>query len=243
MKLETKKQLKGIINTYNRVMKGMEHNAAKSVRDNARAYGGIIRAEKGKIQEYISEALIHIAWVTELSKSEDRIEINSKKIRIPLKLEYVKGIHDNNVRKYVLSNMGIYYYGLSVDKHVFIDKNFVMGVECKAYAENAMLKKILTDFSLLKTKFPDLTCFLFQLESMLGGDYKDVRRSPMGSKPTHAIMSYFCNVDLRIVTLLQGERHPLRPINKAKFFKPITMESLELAIEALVDGFRASNTL
>ena len=243
MKIETKKMLCELIETYNRVMKVMEHDAAKSVRDDARAYGGFIRAAKGKMQEYIAEELIRIAWITELSKSKQSIEINSSKIKVPIKVEYVQNIRNKRIRDYILSNIRGYHYGLSVDKHVFINNKFVMGVECKAYAENAMLKRILVDFYLLKTLYPDLVCFVLQLESMLGGDYHDITREPKGSRPTHTLMSYFDNIDLKIVTLLPGERHPLRPINKIDYFKPLTTNSLEIAIEALVDGFREGRLL
>ncbi len=38
--------------------------------------------------------------------------------------------------------MSDYYYSLSVDKQVYVDGNFIIGVECKSYTENAMLKRI-----------------------------------------------------------------------------------------------------
>jgi len=47
----------------------------------------------------------------------------------------------------------------------------IMGIECKAYTENAMLKRILVDFTLLKSIVPKANCVLLQLESQLTGDY------------------------------------------------------------------------
>jgi hypothetical protein len=166
------------------------------------------------------------------------LEINSTKIKIPIQLDYVKKLKDKIVKDYILENIRKFYYGLSVDKHVFLDGHFIFGIECKAYTENAMIKRILVDFQLLKTRFPELGCYLFQLESQLGGDYSTIVTLPKGSSPTHTLMSYFPSVELNIVTLLPGERKVDRPINKPDFFKPLTIESLEIALTKTVEGFK-----
>ena len=242
MKSETVRQLKDLIETYDRVMKVMEHDAAEAMKRDSRAYGGFVRATKGKIQEFLTEKIVRIAWDVELHRPPARLAINSKKIRIPIQMQYVQRLKDRAVRNYVLGNIKKFYYGLSVDKHVFIDGKLVLGVECKAYTENAMLKRILVDFHLLKTKAPDMLCYLFQLESQLGGDYSAGKRNPRGSTSSHTLMSYFSNVDLRVVTLLPGERKVDRPINKSQFFKTLALDRLELAINMLVDGFRECTT-
>jgi hypothetical protein len=213
----------------------------KHIKEDGRAYGGFIRATKGKLQEFISNDLVHVAWNVELAKDPKRLSINSEKIRIPLKLEYVETIRDRAIKDYILSNIQRYYYGLSVDKHVFIDGKMILGIECKAYTENAMIKRILVDFHLLKTKVPNLLCYLFQLESQLGGDYSSEVKHPKGSAPTHTLMSYFSDVNLRVITLLPGERKVDQPINKAKHFKVLTIERLEIAVESIIEGFRQCN--
>jgi hypothetical protein len=238
MKSQTRKRLDDLIETYHRTTEVMEHGAAKAMKEDGRAYGGFIRATKGKLQEYISNDLVHIAWNVELAKDPKRLSINSDKIRIPLKLEYVQTIRDRAIKDYILSNIQRYYYGLSVDKHVFIDGKMILGIECKAYTENAMIKRILVDFHLLKTKVPNLLCYLFQLESQLGGDYSSEVKNPKGSAPTHTLMSYFSDVDLRVVTLLSGERKVDQPINKKKHFKVLTIDRLEVAVESIIEGFR-----
>ena len=118
-----------------------------------------------------------------------------------------------------------------VDVHVFVDNAFIMGVECKSYAENAMIKRILVDFRLLKSLLPALICCLLQLESQLGGDYSDPSANPnMGSRSTHTLMSYFPEVDLNIMTLLDGERNINRPIHRPDHFKELRPERLERVI-------------
>jgi len=216
----------------------MEHDADKAIKQDSRAYGGFIRAAKGKMQEYITEQLIRTTWEVELEKHPSKLTINSEKIRIPIQMDYVNEIKEKTVREYILANIRKYYYGLSVDKHVFVDGKLVIGIECKAYTENAMIKRILVDFHLLKTKAPNMLCYLFQLESQLGGDYSSVVQSPKGSPPSHTLMSYFSDVELRIVTLLSGERKVDRPINKLQFFKPLPLERLEMAVDTLIKGFR-----
>jgi len=93
-----------------------------------------------------------------------------------------------------------------------------------------MLKRILVDFSLLKTVFPNISCYLFQLESQLGGDYCDLNEVTFGSKPTHTLMSYFPEVKLQIFTFLKGERKIDRPIHKSEYFKPLEKSRIEKAV-------------
>jgi len=214
-----------IIEHYNAVINVVDTDASE--REN-RAYGGVIRAVKGKLQEFITEELVKLAW-SELCADSARLTINSKKIRLPIYKTYIENLSDERVRNYINEHINEYYYGLSVDKHIFIDNNFVMAIECKAYTENAMIKRILTDFHLLKTLFPDISCHLFQLESQLGGDYSELPETVYGSKSTHSIMSYFSGVDLHITTLLKGERNVYEPIHKN--FKPLEKSVLEKTTE------------
>jgi hypothetical protein len=111
-----------------------------------------------------------------------------------------------------------------------------MGIECKAYAENAMIKRILFDFHLLKTLYPNISCYLFQLESQLGGDYSKLPDIVYGATSTHSIMSYFEDVNLNIFTFLEGERNINKPIHKN--FKQLKKETIEIAIEMLSIEFR-----
>lgn len=221
-----------LINDYNSVVKVVDKNAAE---DEDRAYGGVIRSVKGKLQEHITEEIIRIAW-NNLKGDMNRLEINSKKIKLPIKENYIKSIKNKEVRDYILKNKDHYYYGLSVDKHVFIDNNFVIGIECKAYTENAMIKRILIDFHLLKTLYPNISCYLFQLESQLGGDYSQLPDIVYGSKSTHSIMSYFENVELNIYTFLKGERDINNPIHKN--FKPLKKNVLEKAVKLLENDLK-----
>lgn len=187
------------------------------------------------MQEYITEELIKLAWHN-LGGNNNRLNINSKKIKIPIKDEYINKIKNQDVRTYIISNKNKYYYGLSVDKHVFIDNKFIIGIECKAYTENAMIKRILVDFHLLKTVFPQIKCFLFQLESQLGGDYSSLSNTIYGSKATHSIMSYFDDVDLEIITFLKGERDIKYPIHKN--FKPLEVKTIENILSILENNLR-----
>jgi hypothetical protein len=216
-----------IIQTYNEVVKVVDTDAVEQTK---RAYGGVVRAVKGKLQEHITQEIIKTAWQN-LGGTEDRVEINSKKIPIPIRESYIEHITDKKIREYIRKNIEKYFYGLSVDKHVFIDSKFVMGIECKAYTENAMIKRILIDFHLLKMVYPNISCFLFQLESQLGGDYSKLPKTVYGSYSTHSIMSYFEDVDLNIFTFLQGERNIEKPIHK--IFKPLEYSVVEKAAKLL----------
>ncbi len=223
-----------LLEAYDLLVKGIEFTATE---DAVRAFGGVIRAGKGKLVESLANHAVRIAW-DRLGQDFCRITTNSKKIHIPLNKTYLDRVTSPEVKKWISDNIRSFYYGLSTDIHVFIDDVFVMGIECKAYTENAMIKRILVDFTLLKSIYPSLSSVLFQLESQLGGDYSHISKSIIyGSTSSHTIMSYF-DVDLVILTLLEGERNVDKPIHKADYFKPLTKDGLEKSISTFMDILR-----
>lgn len=222
-----------IIQDYNSVVKVIEGDA---LAQNNRSYVGMIRSVKGRLQEHITERIVKIAW-RNLKGDPNSLTINSDKIKLPIRDDYINKIKNQNVKEYIIRNKNDYCYKLSVDKHIFINKKFVIGIECKAYTENAMLKRVLIDFHLLKTIYPNISCYLFQLESQLGGDYSDLSKQiTYGSKSSHSIMSYFENVELNIFTFLNGERNINKPIHK--FFKPLEKNVVDIAIKIIQNDLR-----
>lgn len=230
-------EIEGIIAAYNKLLLGIEEEAVSGVA--GRAYGGIIRAGKGKLVESITKEMILIAWQL-LGGDIKRLTFSTHEVKVPINKNYIDNLKDMEVKEYLLKNIDKCYYGQKSDLHVCIDNNFVMAVECKAFTENAMMKRILVDFMLLKKVFPKLKFVLVQLESQLGGDYSiKLCKHPLGSFRTHTLLSHF-DVDVHIITLLKGERKVDEPIHKREFFKPLTKESLEDAINVfkiLLDEF------
>jgi len=224
---EIKKEIQKIINNYDTVIKAVDKKARKNKK---RAYGGMIRAIIGDlVQNGIAKKLILIAWIL-LGKDPRRISFPSKKIKIPIKKEYIEKIESPIIKKFLFDNINKCWYGQKTDLHVFIDGKFVMAIECKAYTENAMMKRILVDFTLLKEIYSNLDCVLFQLESQLGGDYSSLGDITLGSFSTHTLLSFF-NIDLVIITLLRGERKVDQPIHLPEYYKPLTKENLCKAIQ------------
>lgn len=199
---------------------------------------GAVRAEKGKLVEALAENIVALAWMEARGKPE-RLSIGDHRtFRIILQPDYVKNL-PAYIRKDVQSNEADYFFRAKVDKHIFIDGMFVMGIECKSYAENAMLKRILVDFQLLKSLHPNMACCLLQLESQLGGDYSRPLANPQtGSKSSHTLMSYFPKVELNIVTLLEGERRVNMPIHDPEFHKELKPEILDYAIDRFLNLLR-----
>lgn len=234
MKSDLTRKIDELIKAYNSIIKVVDNNANE---EEDRAYGGIVRSVKGRLQEHITEEIVNMAWESIGGKNE-HLSIDSKKQKIPIQKDYIMQIEDDEVKQYILSNVSDYFFGLSVDKQVYIDKKLVIGIECKAYTENAMIKRILVDFSLLKTIFPNISCYLFQLESQLGGDYCDLSEISFGSKSTHTLMSYFPKVKLNIFTFLKGERKVDEPIHKERYFKPLEKIRIEKAILLLADNLK-----
>jgi hypothetical protein len=218
-----------LVSVVNNKIQGIEYVAQI---DNDRAYGGIIRAAKGKLLEELCKELVKIAW-NELDGDEQSLSFPSQKVPIPLNGGYLSRIKSPEIKKWIKDNYSDFVFKAQVDVHVFIKDSFALGIECKTYTENAMLKRILVDFTLLKTVYPKMQCALLQLESQLTGDYSQINKEIiLGSHSTHTLMSYF-DVDLNILTLLEGERKVDEPIHISKFFKTLEKEALVKTVEKI----------
>lgn len=218
------------IQDYKKVVSGIANQAQKTP---GRASGGMIRAEKGKLVETISKKLLRAAWLAS-GQDSSRLIFNAKrKYDIPIRPEYIEKIADPAIRNEIQNNIGEYKIKHGTDIHVCVDKKFVLSVECKTYTENAMMKRVLFDALLLKTQFPNLRFALIQMESQLTGDYSELLPKPLGSKPTHTLMSHIDDVDLKVITLLEGERRVKRPIHVPEFYKPMTKDALNKAVTIL----------
>ncbi|MDZ4159319.1 MAG: restriction endonuclease [Anaerolineaceae bacterium] len=217
---------------YNLLVSGIDEKAHAENDEGNRAYGGTVRSAKGILVESMAKNLVEIAW-HELGGDPKRLNFQRENVRIPLKPEYLKRVRPQEVVDYLKAHIEQYFYGLKTDIHVNIDGQLVMGVECKAYTENAMLKRILVDFTLLKQVAPKIICVLIQLESQLTGDYSQpMKFITYGSPSTHTLLSFF-DVDLNIITLLEGERKVDEPIHKREYFKEITEPALRKAVNTL----------
>jgi len=172
--------------------------------------GGALRSLKGTLVETMAEEIVLLAWKN-IGGKPSCIKINKT--------------------KYPISDGKENIYKLSQDKQVQIDDKFVLSIECKAYAEIAMYKRILVDAFLLKKYFPKLKFCLFQLESMLGGDYSIAVNHPKGSPSVKVLEYYFPDLDIEIITLLDGERNIKGEIHKKQFYKPLRPERLNHAIK------------
>jgi hypothetical protein len=173
-------------------------------------YGGSLRALKGRLVESLCENMVKQAW-KDIGGSPERISIDR--------------------RKYYFTDKRGNRYGLSQDKQVYIDGQFRLSFECKAYAELAMYKRVIVDCHILQSRFPDLSFCLFQLESMLGGDYAENPAHPKGSPGVHVVNSFFPHIKLEIITLLDGGREVKREIHKLQFYKPMRTERVEFALD------------
>lgn len=234
MKEITLKNIEKIIEVYNLLVKGIENTANTH---EEKAYGGIIRAGKGLLVENIAKNIVELAW-EDLGGDKERLSLVKQTVKIPIHESYIQKIKQKELQQFIKQNIEDFYYTLKTDVHVYIDEQFVIAIECKAYTENAMLKRILVDFTLFKNVYPKLDCVLFQLESQLGGDYSQIFKDVIyGSPSTHTLMSYF-DVDLHIITLLEGERKVDQPIHKPQYFKELQKSSVINAVETFKNMLR-----
>lgn len=180
--------------------------------------------------EHLTKKIVELAWRGLGGESKD-LSFENGKHYVSINREYV-GRQPQAIREYIEPRIGEYRYGLGCDVQVFVRGQFLLAIECKSYTENAMLKRILIDCSMLKSLYPDLKFALLQLESMLGGDYSDLGEIRFGSVASHTIMSYF-DVDLTILTLLHGERRVNQPAHEERWYKPLTQETVASAVSEL----------
>ena len=222
-----------ILQLYHSTIWGMEGRAREIAKKEGRAYGGVLRSFKGELVESIAKHMTKLAW-EKLGGKEYRLAFKRTGIKLSIDREYINKITNKNVRNFLVKNVERYYYRLPPDVLVYIDRTLVASIECKAYAENAMLKRILVDFTITKKIYPNIIPILIQLESQLGGDYSELKPSALtfGSPSTHTLLSLF-DVDLNIITLLKGERRIDKPIHKKEFYKPLSRNSLENAITVI----------
>lgn len=201
--------------------------------------GGKLRSVKGSLVESITKDLVKAAWINiggdplRLTLLPNGKQSMRKKIKVPINMNNIS-IFPPALRAEISANPSEFFYNTSVDVHVFIDNVFVLGVECKTYAENAMLKRILIDFFFLKEQYPDLKCCLIQLETMLGGNnnHPHIPLS-VGSKSTYTLMSYFPSVELQIITLLEGARDIKKPIHEQQWYKKMKPDYVKIAVDNL----------
>ena len=119
MKNNLVKKLTPIIDAYNVLVKGIEIKARDS---QDRAYGGIIRAGKGKLVESVGKELIKISW-EELGRDLNRLFFSSRIVRVPINKAYLGRIKSKEVRDYIRKNIKDFYYPLKSDIYLFICGN------------------------------------------------------------------------------------------------------------------------
>lgn len=197
---------------------------------------GQIRGAKGALVENIVDAIVSLAWY-EIGGEANRFDIRKRTGEIEIEDNYVNNLTPDTIRNHVRKNRERYVCKLELDRAVKIDNNLILGIECKSYIENAMLKRTLKDFELVaKLLYPKLLFCVFQLENSLGGDYGEVsKRVHLGSESTHTLLSHAPLVHLEIITLLDGDRKSSREIHKPKYFKELPKDN----VASCVSKFRA----
>ena len=192
---------------------------------------GQIRGAKGALVENIVDAIVCLAW-HEIGGEADRFDIQKRTRQIAIAEDYVENLAPEIVRNHIQENKGKYTCKIELDRAVEIDNALILGIECKSYIENAMLKRTLKDFELIvKLIYPKLLFCVFQLENSLGGDYGEVNKLVhLGSESTHTLLSHTPSVRLEIITLLDGDRKSSREIHKRQYFKPLQTKNVATCV-------------
>ena len=121
---------------------------------------------------------------------------------------------------------------LAYSKKGYDIEKFICGVECKSYTENAMLKRILFDFVLLKNRHESIRTILFQLENFLGGEDLSSNK-PKFSPSTYAILSRVPNINLNIITVFNKDRNINQRIEYSGI--KLTIQDIDRAIDKFIE--------
>ncbi len=106
-----------IIQAYNLLVGGIEEEA---INEEDRAYGGVIRAAKGKLVESIAPHVVRLAW-QECAGNQERISFgDSKGYEVPIQESYLNRL-PKETRQYISTRLKDYFYRAHVDCHVFVD--------------------------------------------------------------------------------------------------------------------------
>jgi hypothetical protein len=177
-----------------------------------RARGGRVRGSKGSTVQWLAESCISAAWDA----------LNGGVLELGLR----RG-------SFTVGGVGVSgEYTAPVDIEVWVRGRCVAGVECKAYTDISMYKRVLVDFQLLKTVLPGVEAVLFQAESMLGGDYSTGGVvSATGSEVVRVLNSHFPQAGIRILTALPGERDSQKPIHTAAGRKLLTADRVQECVD------------
>ena len=187
------------------ILSSQELYAERRDRDTA----GEIRYTKGKIVEDITKDIISIAW-SRISDPQNVLRTNNIKIPIKTNGETFKVSHDINV---------------------YIDDVFRISVECKSFMELTLYKRFLMEAYLLKRAVTTIEVFfVVQLENALGGDY-GASITPNGRSQVIWLNKQFPDLNISIITLLDGKRASNKPLHMPEYFRPLTDERLEYAID------------
>lgn len=230
-----KKQIldpKGIVSHYNSGIDNIRQKVALARKHNQNATGLACTLE-GTLVKDLSELIVGLAW-QQLGGAPSILAFNIvKTYKIGIEPGYAQKLANETDSASKDDILG-FEYEAQVDTFVFIDGSLVMGIGCKPYCDNEMLKEIIAEFLLMISHNPGLICCLLQLESQLGSPYSkpDYEKNPvLGSPSTLTLMSHFPDVDLNIMTLLDGERVVEQPIHEKEHLKEMRLERLLQVID------------
>lgn len=88
-----------------------------------------------------------------------------------------------------------------------------------------MLKRIIFDSMLMDENSPDVSYFIFELESAFS------------AKQYHVLMSHHTH-NITTLTLLEGRRNAKQPIHKPGYFKELTADRLINAAEVFEETLK-----
>lgn len=121
-KTEIRDKIKDIISDYTNLVKGIDNEAHHN---EDRAYGGIIRAKKGKLVEEMTARMVQIAWIDVLKQDKNRLQINKRKVPINITDRYINR-QEPRIRNYLSANKATHRYMFGTDVQVFIDEKLVL---------------------------------------------------------------------------------------------------------------------
>ena len=185
--------------------------------------GGQQRGKKGEFVPQLCELFIRGSWDL-LGGDFRRISVVRKHILVPVS---------------TVGNAGS--VKIEIDSLVGVDGKPVTGFECKAYTENAMMKRVLFDYSALVSHAPEFsTVFLFQLQNAMGDGLQYKIGEALNSRLYNMarIQMKMRLPEIRVVTLLPESRSSLRALHDADVTADLSDDRISEIIDVFKDTLR-----
>ena len=170
--------------------------------------GGKMRGDRGEdIETFVINSINYIGKELKTNLIAKKGSSDKKLMKLEINNKVIKKMHQ-------------------VDVHVYLNKNFICAIECKAYLDSCYYVRACDDFKLFKKFGYDIKNYIFTLENSIDEDTKLF---------TDHITDNICD---NVFYILDGKRSSSKPIYDERYKKEINNDNFINFIEFIFNLIR-----